>query len=110
MKIRAITLYVCCNSFESVLEEVRAASASAASLAAYFTELGYEVQTTRLALNSFEEWVRNEDPVDCVKELVGLLDELKVISTCSTRVSCFPPHHRFKLDVIRWISSTLGLL
>jgi uncharacterized protein (UPF0210 family) len=78
MKIRAITLYVRSNNFQSVLEEVRAASASAKSLAAYFTELGYEVQTTRLALNSFEEWVRDEDPIDSVKELVDLLDELKV--------------------------------
>ena len=78
MKIRAITLFVRCNNFDSVAQEVRAASVSAAALSAYFTELGYEVQTTRLAMNSFEEWVREIDPVESVKELVELLDELKV--------------------------------
>jgi hypothetical protein len=29
-------------------------------------------------MNSFEEWVREIDPVESVKELVELLDELKV--------------------------------
>ena len=78
MKIRAITLFVRCNTFDSVERNVRTAATSATALKAYFVDRGYEVQTTRIAMNSFEEWVRETDPVESVKELVALLDELKV--------------------------------
>jgi hypothetical protein len=78
MKVRAITLFVRCATFDAVESNVRAAAASADALKAYFIDRGYEVQTTRIAMNSFEEWLTEKDPLESAKELVALLDELQV--------------------------------
>lgn len=58
---------------------MKAAAESAKALAASFTAEGYEVQTTRIAMNSFEEWaMEHDDPVPIITELVALLNELDV--------------------------------
>jgi hypothetical protein len=38
----------------------------------------YEVQTLRLSMNSFEEWVRPGETIECVREVALLVEELQI--------------------------------
>ena len=64
-------------------EQVTAAHKVAMALQAGFVERGYDVQTTRLVMPSFEEWVLLEEQTDAevieyFRGLVATLDELGV--------------------------------
>jgi uncharacterized protein (UPF0210 family) len=82
MKIRAITLFLQCKGWSSVVPRVTEAAQAAEALAEGFKSRGYEVQTTRIATNSFEEFLPVADGPEaceaCAKELVAALDELGV--------------------------------
>ena len=99
MKIRAITVFVPGTSWEEMRPRVRLAAAAASSLRIEFEALGYEVQTTRLATNSFERYLlsdgdgdgergeasstrdmktKSDIPLKKAAELIALLDELGV--------------------------------
>ena len=83
MKIRAITLFLQCKNWASVVPRVTEAAAAALELAEAFKAQGYEVQTTRIAMNSFEEYLplMDTDPaacIACVQELADALEALQV--------------------------------
>lgn len=83
LKVRTVT--VGCTfergnlaQWTSALED--AAKFNAAAGAA-FTDAGYEVQTTRVAVNSFEEWCNVEDAdstLDAFRSLDGVLERLGI--------------------------------
>jgi uncharacterized protein (UPF0210 family) len=78
MKIRTITIFVPCNKWDDVLPSIGLAAKMGASLQNEFVTSGYEVQTVRISMSSFEDWVRPNETVESVREVVQLLDELKI--------------------------------
>ena len=65
IKVRTCTVGVCFTKGDRKqwLKSLESAAAFNAAATAKFTEAGFEVQTTRVATNSFEEWVDNVSDV-----------------------------------------------
>ena len=68
MKIRTITTGIQLSSFHD-FDKIRAAAEFNKEAKAYYTEAGYEVQTTRVTTNSWEEYSLGMSKVDIISAI-----------------------------------------